>query len=100
MKTWICNTMCNFYGPLLGAARLNAYVKNQGYDIEFKDLNLNYFKHQARRFEITDKQSAIEEAQRCFEENVKFLKPFQATLIYTFQLNNLEGFPESKIGIK
>jgi radical SAM superfamily enzyme YgiQ (UPF0313 family) len=39
MKTWICNTMCNFYGPLLGAARLYAYVKNQGYDIEFKDLN-------------------------------------------------------------
>jgi anaerobic magnesium-protoporphyrin IX monomethyl ester cyclase len=39
MKTWICNIMCNIYGPLLGAARLYPYVKKQGFDISFKDLN-------------------------------------------------------------
>ncbi len=39
MKTWICTTMDNFYGPLLGAARVYAYVKKQGHDIGFKDMN-------------------------------------------------------------
>jgi hypothetical protein len=39
MKTWICNIMCNFYGPLLGSARLYAYAKKQGHDISFKDFN-------------------------------------------------------------
>jgi len=39
MKTWICTTLANFYGPLLGAARLYAYVKKQGLDVHFKDLN-------------------------------------------------------------
>ncbi|MCK4823858.1 cobalamin-dependent protein, partial [bacterium] len=39
MKTWICTTMANFYGPFLGAARVYAYVKKQGHDVHFKDLN-------------------------------------------------------------
>jgi radical SAM superfamily enzyme YgiQ (UPF0313 family) len=39
MKTWICTPIANFYGPLLGAARLYAYVKKQGHDVHFKDLN-------------------------------------------------------------
>jgi len=39
MRTWICNTLCNFYAPLLGAARVYGYTKNQGCDIRFKDLN-------------------------------------------------------------
>lgn len=39
MRTWICNTLCNFYAPLLGAARLYAYTKNQGCDVQFKDFN-------------------------------------------------------------
>jgi hypothetical protein len=39
MKTWICNILCNFYGPLLGAARVYAYTKKQGHDISFKDFN-------------------------------------------------------------
>jgi radical SAM superfamily enzyme YgiQ (UPF0313 family) len=43
MKTWICTTMTNFYGPLLGAARLYAYVKKQGHDVSFKDLNQDVF---------------------------------------------------------
>lgn len=43
MKTWICNVMANFYGPLLGAARLYAYVKKQGHDVSLKDLNQDAF---------------------------------------------------------
>jgi anaerobic magnesium-protoporphyrin IX monomethyl ester cyclase len=43
LKTWICTTMTNFYGPLLGAARLYAYIKNQGHDVSFKDLNQDVF---------------------------------------------------------
>lgn len=43
MKTWICTTMTNFYGPLLGAARLYAYIKHQGHDVSFKDLNQDVF---------------------------------------------------------
>jgi len=39
MKTWICTTLANFYGPSLGAARLYAYVKKQGLDVQLKDLN-------------------------------------------------------------
>lgn len=39
MKTWICSILCNFYGPLLGTARLYAYTKKQGHDVSFKDLN-------------------------------------------------------------
>ncbi|MFC2020904.1 B12-binding domain-containing radical SAM protein [Chloroflexota bacterium] len=39
MKTWICNTMCNFYAPLLGTARLYAYTKKQGHDVHLKDYN-------------------------------------------------------------
>ena len=31
--------MANFYGPFLGAARVYAYVKKQGHDVHFKDLN-------------------------------------------------------------
>ncbi len=37
--------MTNFYCPSLGAARLYAYVKEQGLDVRFKDLNQDtYFK--------------------------------------------------------
>jgi anaerobic magnesium-protoporphyrin IX monomethyl ester cyclase len=39
MKTWVCTTLANFYGPFLGAARVYAYVKKQGHDVHFKDLN-------------------------------------------------------------
>lgn len=39
MKTWICTTLANFYAPFLGAARVYAYVKKQGHDIHFRDLN-------------------------------------------------------------
>lgn len=39
MKTWICTTLTNFYGPSLGAARLYAYAKKQGLDVQLKDLN-------------------------------------------------------------
>ena len=43
--------MCNFYGPLLGAARLYAYVKNQGYDIQLKDMNQDsYFTLLSREY--------------------------------------------------
>ena len=31
MKTWICNTLCNFYAPLLGTARLNAFAQSVGH---------------------------------------------------------------------
>lgn len=31
--------MCNFYAPLLGAARLYAYTKKQGFDVQLKDFN-------------------------------------------------------------
>ena len=51
MKTWICNTLCNFYGPLLGTARLYAYARKQGYDICFKDFNQNaYFTLLSREY--------------------------------------------------
>lgn len=39
MKTWICNTLCNFYAPLLGTARLYAYARRQGHDVTLKDFN-------------------------------------------------------------
>jgi radical SAM superfamily enzyme YgiQ (UPF0313 family) len=39
VKTWICTTLCNFYAPLLGAARLYAYEKKQGHDVALKDFN-------------------------------------------------------------
>jgi radical SAM superfamily enzyme YgiQ (UPF0313 family) len=42
-KTWICTTITNFYGPLLGAARLYAYEKKQGHDVSFKDINQDVF---------------------------------------------------------
>lgn len=31
--------MCNFYAPLLGAARLYAYTRKQGYNVHLKDFN-------------------------------------------------------------
>jgi len=34
--------------------------------VEFEELNLDYFKHQARQFQIHDHVSAAEEASRCF----------------------------------
>lgn len=51
MKTWICTTMCNFYAPLLGAARLYAYTKKQGHDVQLKDLNQDsYFTVLSREY--------------------------------------------------
>lgn len=51
MKTWLCNIMCNFYGPLLGAARVYAYVKKQGHDISLKDFNQDaYFTLLSREY--------------------------------------------------
>jgi len=34
--------------------------------VEFEELNLDYFKHQARQVQIRDHVSAVEEASRCF----------------------------------
>ncbi len=51
MKAWICNTMCNFYAPLLGTARLYAYIKKQGHDVQLKDLNQDtYFTLLSREY--------------------------------------------------
>jgi hypothetical protein len=43
VKTWICSTLANFYAPFLGAARTYAYVKKQGHDVHFKDINQNAY---------------------------------------------------------
>jgi radical SAM superfamily enzyme YgiQ (UPF0313 family) len=43
VKTWICTTLTSFYGPVLGAARLHAYIKKQGHDVHFLDLNQNAY---------------------------------------------------------
>ena len=43
MKTWICTTLANFYGPMQGAARLYAYLKKEGYDISLEDFNQNAY---------------------------------------------------------
>ncbi len=51
MKIWICNTMCNFYAPLLGTARLYAYEKKQGHDVALKDFNQDtYFTLLSREY--------------------------------------------------
>lgn len=51
MKTWICSTMASFFGPQQGAARLYAYIKNQGHEISFKDLNQeSYFSLLSREY--------------------------------------------------
>jgi len=39
MKAWVCTTLTSFFGPTQGAARLYAYLKEQGHDVSFKDLN-------------------------------------------------------------
>ncbi|MBI2909936.1 MAG: B12-binding domain-containing radical SAM protein [Chloroflexi bacterium] len=39
MKTWVCTTLANFFGPMQGAARLYAYLKKQGHDVSLKDFN-------------------------------------------------------------
>ncbi|MFC1981889.1 B12-binding domain-containing radical SAM protein [Chloroflexota bacterium] len=39
MKTWICTTLASFFGPMQGAARLYAYLKKDGHNVHFKDLN-------------------------------------------------------------
>jgi len=43
MKAWICAPMANFFIPSLGSARLYAYVKKQGYNVQFQELNQNAF---------------------------------------------------------
>ena len=43
MKTWICTTLVNFMGPVQGAARLYAYLKNKGHNVELKDLNQDIY---------------------------------------------------------
>ena len=43
MKAWICAPMANFFIPSLGSARLYAYIKKQGYDVQFEELNQNAF---------------------------------------------------------
>ena len=43
MKTWICTTLANFYGPMQGAARLYAYLKKDGYDVFLEDFNQNAY---------------------------------------------------------
>ena len=39
MKTWLCTNLANYLGPQQGPARLYAYLKKQGMDVAFKDLN-------------------------------------------------------------
>ena len=43
MKTWICHTLANLFGPTQGAARVYAYLKKEGYDIHLKDFNQDAF---------------------------------------------------------
>jgi len=43
MKTWICATLASLFGPMQGAARLYAYLKNQEHDVSLKDLNQDAF---------------------------------------------------------
>ena len=51
MKTWLCTTLTDFFIPSLGAARLYAYVKKQGHDICFQELNQNaYFDLLSREY--------------------------------------------------
>jgi len=45
MKVWVCNTLTSIFYPMLGTARLYAYLKNKGYDIVLKDFNQNAFFH-------------------------------------------------------
>ncbi len=60
--------MCNFYSPLLGAARLHAYVKKQGHDVHLKDLNQHtYFTLLSREYlepTIEKTQHAIDSLAR------------------------------------
>jgi anaerobic magnesium-protoporphyrin IX monomethyl ester cyclase len=65
MKTWICNTMCNFYAPLLGTARLYAYTKKQGHDVVLHDFNQDtYFTLLSREYlePVMDKTSHLIDA--------------------------------------
>jgi len=51
LKTWICNTLTTFFGPLQGSARLYAYIKKQGHDVSLKDFNQNaYFALLSREY--------------------------------------------------
>jgi len=43
MRVWVCNTLTSIFYPMLGTARLYAYLKNKGYDIVLKDFNQNAF---------------------------------------------------------
>lgn len=51
MKIWLCTTMASFFAPMQGAARLYAYLKKQGHDVLFKDLNQDaYFTLLSRKY--------------------------------------------------
>jgi hypothetical protein len=39
VKTWVCNTLASFFGPLQGSARLYAYLRKEGHDVCLKDFN-------------------------------------------------------------
>lgn len=39
MRTWLCTTLANFFGPMQGAARLYAYLKKQGHQVSLMDFN-------------------------------------------------------------
>jgi radical SAM superfamily enzyme YgiQ (UPF0313 family) len=39
MKTWICTTLANFWGPQQGPARLYAYLKQQKFNVSLIDAN-------------------------------------------------------------
>jgi radical SAM superfamily enzyme YgiQ (UPF0313 family) len=39
MKTWICTTLANFWGPQQGPARLYAYIRQQKHNVSFIDAN-------------------------------------------------------------
>jgi anaerobic magnesium-protoporphyrin IX monomethyl ester cyclase len=68
MKVWICNNLAHFLGPQQGPARLYAYLKKQGYDIQYKDFNQDaYFTLLSREYlgQTFDRlRSVIDSAKR------------------------------------
>jgi anaerobic magnesium-protoporphyrin IX monomethyl ester cyclase len=51
MKTLLYTTLTSFFSPSQGAARLHAFIRQQGHDISFKDLNQDtYFTLLSREY--------------------------------------------------
>jgi len=68
LHTWICTTLSNFFGPMQGAARIYAYLKNQGHDVSLKDLNQNaYFTLMSEEYV----RETLETAQRMLDPIIR-----------------------------